>query len=153
MVGLFAAGTSIADGTTFRIKQFAVIAIWLKPNVHGDDEGTMAWMAEHVREDIHEDIHEDLMQVLGSMADYWTQYEPCWYLSVLGVDPAFQRQGLGSGMMKHVTRMVDELVLPAYLESCNPKNISLYLRHGFELVGEIQQGTSPVVTPMMWSAR
>jgi hypothetical protein len=35
------------------------------------------------------------------------------------------------------------------LESSNPKNISLYLRHGFEVIGEIQVGSSPVVTPMI----
>ena len=149
MVGLFAAGVSVADRTTFHTEQFEGVAIWLKPNVHGDEEGTMAWIAEHVRED----IHADLGYVLESMGNYRAQNEPCWYLSVLGVDPAFQRQGLGSVMMKHVTRIVDELGLPAYLESSNPDNISLYLRHGFEVVGQIQKGTSPVVTPMMRPAR
>ena len=149
MVGLYAAGASIARGTTFHTEQFEGVAIWLKPDVHGDEEGTMAWMEAHIREE----IRADLGQMLEAMGDYRAQYEPCWYLSVLGVDPAFQRRGLGSVMMKHVTRIIDELGLPAYLESSNPDNISLYLRHGFEVVGEIQHGTSPVVTPMMRPAR
>ena len=31
----------------------------------------------------------------------------------------------------------------AYLESSNPKNMSLYERHGFESMGRIQIGDSP----------
>lgn len=55
--------------------------------------------------------------------------------------------------MKHALRRVDEDRLPAYLESSNPRNISLYERHGFEVVGEIQVGKSPVMTPMIRAAR
>jgi sRNA-binding regulator protein Hfq len=40
-----------------------------------------------------------------------------------------------------------------YLESSNQKNISLYLRHGFEVMGEIQMGDSPIVTPMVRQKR
>ena len=43
--------------------------------------------------------------------------------------------------------------LLAYLESSNPRNISLYERHGFEAVGEIQIGAAPVVTPMVRQPR
>ena len=32
---------------------------------------------------------------------------------------------------------------PAYLWSSNPLNISLYKRHGFEIAGAIQVGSSP----------
>jgi hypothetical protein len=37
----------------------------------------------------------------------------------------------------------------AYLESSNPRNITLYKRHGFELLGTIQIGTSPSIAPML----
>jgi ribosomal protein S18 acetylase RimI-like enzyme len=50
--------------------------------------------------------------------------------------------------MRHATERCDRDGLPAYLESSNPRNISLYQRHGFEVVGRIQAGTSPVMTPM-----
>ena len=48
--------------------------------------------------------------------------------------------------------MCDEQGIPGYLESSNPANIPFYRRHGYELAGEIQVGSSPVVTPM-WRAR
>lgn len=50
--------------------------------------------------------------------------------------------------MKKALLRCDEEGLPAYLESSNPRNIRLYQRHGFEVMGEIQSGNSPVVTPM-----
>ena len=33
--------------------------------------------------------------------------------------------------------------------SSNPRNIPLYERHGFEIVGRAQSGSSPVITPML----
>ena len=51
----------------------------------------------------------------------------------------------------HLT--VDETVdadgLHCYLESSNPRNISLYERHGFEIMGRIEIGAGPPVTPML----
>ena len=42
---------------------------------------------------------------------------------------------------------------PAYLESTNPRNISLYRRHGFEPLGEIRSADSPLLVPMLRKAR
>jgi hypothetical protein len=55
--------------------------------------------------------------------------------------------------MKHALALVDAQGLPAYLESSNPMNISLYKRHGFEEMGAIQSGSSPTVVPMLRAAR
>jgi hypothetical protein len=38
---------------------------------------------------------------------------------------------------------------PPYLESTNPRNLSLYLRHGFEILGTIRVGEAPPVVPML----
>jgi ribosomal protein S18 acetylase RimI-like enzyme len=51
--------------------------------------------------------------------------------------------------MRHAVARCDQEGLPAYLESSNPRNISLYRRHGFEVMGEIQIGAAPIVTPML----
>jgi RimJ/RimL family protein N-acetyltransferase len=48
---------------------------------------------------------------------------------------------------------IDAEGLPAYLESSNPRNISLYQRFGFEAIGEIRAGGSPPVVPMLRKAR
>jgi len=74
--------------------------------------------------------------------------EPHWYLPMIGVDPTQQNKGYGAMLMKHALAVCDREGLPAYLESSNPRNITLYLRHGFEIAGTIQAGSSPAMFPM-----
>lgn len=80
-------------------------------------------------------------------------HEPHWYLAVLGVDVHRHGKGLGALLMGHALARVDAEGLPAYLESSNPRNIPLCERHGFEVIGRIQSGASPVVTQMLRRAR
>jgi GNAT superfamily N-acetyltransferase len=49
-----------------------------------------------------------------------------------------QARGYGSMLMKHALERCDGEEKLAYLESSNPRGLSLYLRHGFELIGTIQ---------------
>lgn len=75
--------------------------------------------------------------------------EPHWHLSIIGVDPAHQGKGHGDALMSYALERCDRGKLPVYLESTNPRNISLYRRHGFEPVGRIQVGSSPPIVPML----
>ena len=79
--------------------------------------------------------------------------EPHWYLPFIGVDPSQQGKGYGSALMKHTLDACDRDHAAAYLESSNPKNVPLYERHGFELLGTIQAGTSPPIFPMLRKPR
>lgn len=65
----------------------------------------------------------------------------------------YKGKGIGATLMKHGTRLLDENGYLGYLESSNPKNISLYERHGFEIMDEIRIGTVPVVTPTIRERR
>jgi GNAT superfamily N-acetyltransferase len=60
-----------------------------------------------------------------------------------------QCKGYGSVLMDHGVSVCDNQNIAAYLESTNPANIPLYERFGFEVVGEIQVGASPVITRML----
>jgi ribosomal protein S18 acetylase RimI-like enzyme len=51
--------------------------------------------------------------------------------------------------MEHATAAFDKENILAYLESSNERNISLYKRHGFELLGTIQENTSPSIFAMI----
>ncbi len=91
-------------------------------------------------------------EVAGEMQQYHPK-TPHWYLSMLGVDPARQGRGLGSALLKHTLSRVDDEHAVAYLESSNMKNVPLYERHGFEVMGVIQPGDFPPLVPMLRPAR
>jgi ribosomal protein S18 acetylase RimI-like enzyme len=55
----------------------------------------------------------------------------------------------GSALMRHALSVCEREGKAAYLESTNPRNISLYVRFGFEIVGTIQIGSSPPIFPML----
>ena len=97
-------------------------------------------------------IKQDMSRIFEQMEKF-RPTRPHWYLPMIGVDPAHQGSGLGSALMTETLKAVDRDGLIAYLESSNPKNVSLYERHGFEVIGEIQSGNSPVVRPMLRRAR
>jgi ribosomal protein S18 acetylase RimI-like enzyme len=72
-----------------------------------------------------------------------------WYLGYLGTRCDSQGQGLGSAMLREVLNPADAAGVPAYLESSNERNLTLYRRHGFEVVDEIRAlGTGPTIWRM-----
>ena len=141
-------GRAFIEGTADYAEGYAGGALWLAPGAQPDDEALGAIMQAHVPAD----RLPDMMTVFERMAEYHP-HEPHWYLPLIGVDPARQGQGVGSALLAHAAARLDRDHLPAYLESSNPRNIPLYERYGFRIIGEIQVGSSPVLTPMLRSAR
>ena len=124
-------------------------ALWLPPGVEPDRERLMAVILGNVTER----VATDLAGVGTGMAEYHARAGDCWYLPLIGVDPLRQGQGVGAALMVAALRRIDSERAPAYLESSNPRNVSLYQRHGFELMGAIQAGSSPPMLPMYRPAR
>lgn len=73
-----------------------------------------------------------------------------WYLLGLAVRRGAQGRGIGSRLLEYGLRRVDAAALPAYLESSNPRNISLYERHGFHVTRRLDLGASAPVVTAMW---
>jgi ribosomal protein S18 acetylase RimI-like enzyme len=72
-----------------------------------------------------------------------------WYLGYVGVAPTQQGRGLGAAMLRAVLDKADEAGTPAYLESSNERNLSLYERQGFKVVEDVKLlGTGPTVWRM-----
>jgi len=56
-----------------------------------------------------------------------------WYLGYVGVAAQHRNQGVGGLLIHEVLRQADRDGVPAYLESSNERNLTLYKRHGFEV--------------------
>jgi ribosomal protein S18 acetylase RimI-like enzyme len=142
------ASAGFAQGGAFYTVGYAGAALWLPPGT-GPEEETMGEIMEST---IAPSIRSDAMAVMEQMAKCHPE-EPHWYLPLIGVDPAHQSKGHGSALLRHTLEICDRDHLSAYLESTNPRNISLYQRHGFEQLTTIQIGSSPPIVPMLRSAR
>ena len=141
-------GRSLEHETAHMLDDSSAAAFWLPPNV-GPDEEAMGAFIESVPPEAN---RGDIAKLAEQMGGYHPE-EPHWYLAALGGDIKAQGKGMGSILMKHALVRVDRERLPAYLESSNPRNIPFYERHGFETIGRIQAGSSPVITPMLRRAR
>ncbi len=137
-------GGAFAHNGAHGSDDYAGAALWLPPGVHPDEEA----LGEVVQRTVAASTRDDVFAVFEQMAKYHPG-GPHWYLPLIGVDPAHQGRGHGAALMTYALQQCDRDHLPAYLESTNPRNISLYLRHGFEALGTIQAGASPPLVPML----
>ena len=141
-------GKAFQHGTAYHIHGFLGAALWLPPDAHPDEEP----LAVLIDETVAEQERKDVFAVMEQMASYHPR-EPHWYLPLIGVDPIQQGKGLGSALMRHALIRCDREKKLAYLESTNEKNVPLYERAGFELIGTIQAGMSPPLYPMVCTPR
>jgi ribosomal protein S18 acetylase RimI-like enzyme len=141
-------GRAFPRGTAHHVDDFAGAALWLPPGIGLDEEA----MAAIMQRSVPAERQAEISAVFEQMGSYHPS-EPHWYLPLIGVDPARQGKGLGSVLLQHALARCDREHALAYLESSNPTNIPLYQRHGFEVLGTIQMGSSPPIVPMLRAAR
>lgn len=141
-------GAGFAKGSAHVVGDHAGTALWLPPGVEPDG----AALGELMRTTASLQSMTDGMRVMQQMADYHPR-EPHWYLPLLGIDPKHQGKGLGGALLAHANDICDRDGALAYLESSNPRNVPLYQRYGFEVMGRIQFGSSPTLVPMVRKPR
>jgi ribosomal protein S18 acetylase RimI-like enzyme len=139
---------AFVNASAHYVDGFAGAALWLPPNVTFDAEP----IVELVQRTVDEKQQADLFTIFNQLPEYHP-HEPHWYLAAIGIDPSRQNQGQGAALIQHALRTCDRNHQSAYLESSNPRNISFYRKHGFEVLTTLQAGSSPPLTPMYRSAR
>lgn len=141
-------GRAFAYGTADVVARAQGAALWLPPAVTPDERA----LEDVVQRAVPAERQADLAALMDQMGAFHPA-GPHWYLPLIGVAPQCQGRGVGAALLRHALARCDTERLPAYLESSNPRNLSLYRRHGFEVVGTIQAGGSPVMYPMVRPAR
>jgi GNAT superfamily N-acetyltransferase len=148
--GLVLAFTGLTQGffapnSVVQVVGDACAALWRSPAyvaepASGDDAGESPWppdVAERFR------ILSELMEMAHP------HDRPHWYLNVLATRPSSQGHGLGAIALRSVLERADAAGEPAYLESSNPRNMTLYRRHGFDdFADPIDMPDGPSLYPM-----
>jgi ribosomal protein S18 acetylase RimI-like enzyme len=137
-------GAAFANESAYYIGEYSGAALWLPPGIHFDEDALVAL----VKRDLRKDKVENAFALFEQMGKHHPD-EPHWYLPLIGVDPVYHARGYGSALMKHALQRCDNEGKVAYLESSNPRNISLYIRYGFEITGLIRVADSPPLIPML----
>jgi GNAT superfamily N-acetyltransferase len=146
-VGL-SSGPAFDNGSAFVIGDMCGAALWLPPGAVVDSEPLAALRDQYFDPAVLDDF-AGLIKKSGT----YRPDEPHWHLTLIAVDPVKCGRGYGAALMSHALDICDRDRLPAYLESTNPANLSLYKRFGFELLAEVRVGELPARYPMLRQAR
>jgi len=141
-------GKAFEHDTADEMEGRSATALWLPPGVQPDE----AAIVDVLQRSVSEQRLPEMFELFEQMGAYHPS-GPHWYLPLIGVDPCDQGQGCGSILLRKGIARCDADRLPAYLESTNLRNVPLYERFGFKVVGQIRTKTSPVIIPMVRPAR
>ncbi|MFD2093706.1 GNAT family N-acetyltransferase [Blastococcus deserti] len=143
LVGLLG-GDAFAAGTAEVSPDHTGVALWVAPDVASDDDAVAALFEESI-----DSCRSHAVMALLEQVVTHHPAGPVWYLPFIGVDPLVQGRGVGSRLLAAGLARADRDGLPAYLEASTPRNRALYLRHGFDVVGELRADDSPPLWPML----
>ncbi|MFI6733084.1 GNAT family N-acetyltransferase [Nonomuraea sp. NPDC050451] len=120
-------------------------SVWLGPASHEEPPGA----PEADQKAVFGESGARLQAVGEALTQRHPDHEPHLYLACMGVVGGRQGAGLGSAMLRHRLERADADGLAAYLEASSPRSRALYLRHGFEDLGEpVRVADSPLLWPM-----
>jgi GNAT superfamily N-acetyltransferase len=121
----------VPDGNAFGA------AIWSGP-LNGDRSAQMAAEKKaFLREQMGAASLDTYARITAFMArQTGTAIPPgSWYLSIVGIAPASQGQGLGGTLLQPTLNRTDGLGIHTYLETFTPRNMPFYERLGFKTAG------------------
>ena len=141
-------GRAFEHNAAYHLDGFIGAALWLPPGIHPDEDGlTKFFQAEFTGSSL------ETVFALFEQMDEFHPDEPCYHLTFIALDPSQQGKGYGSKILEHTLEICDRNKKLSYLESTNEANLSLYRRYGFEVIGNIQAGSSPPLFPMIREPR
>lgn len=118
-------------------------ACWLAPGRTGVTPGRMLLAGLGIPRAVAKlpgDARRQLLQVLAYLEREHKRLmaQPHWYLWAVGVEPAYQRQGIGGRLLQPILARADEEQVPCYVETQVESNLPFYRKWGFVVVGQGQ---------------
>lgn len=94
----------------------------------------------NLRESVPEIFVAPVSEQLAAWTSAWAARdlpERHWHLGPCAVDPPWQNQGIGKQLMAEFCARIDAARALVYLETDEQRAVKIYLRFGFEVVGEV----------------
>ena len=116
-------------------------SVWTKPV----DQTLAKLIASEKKNFLRQYLGEASLRSYREITEYMSskirEIVPCgsWYLSIVGIAPQFQGQGLGSSLIKPVLSKLDGLGIPSYLETFTSRNKRFYERLGYQDVSAFME--------------
>lgn len=147
------ADDTLPDRGTVHVVDDASVAFWRDPGFehHRTASDRLEDAAANGGGEALGPFEMEELERFGLLGEAMKEHHPReehWYLNVVSTVPERQGRGLGSLVLQPVLERCDGDGVPAYLESTNPQNRSLYLRHGFVVTGETTLAGGPTLTRM-----
>jgi GNAT superfamily N-acetyltransferase len=141
--------SAVPYGGVWSTEDGGAASLWIPPGnrelTDEDDEKVEPMLREMLGS--HAD---DVMALLDSFDSNHPHDRPHYYLSLLGTHPDHRGEGQGMGLLAANLAMLDEMEMPAYLESSNRANDHRYERLGFSLIGEFATPDGEPTVGCMW---
>ncbi|WDP92232.1 MAG: GNAT family N-acetyltransferase [Desulfobacter sp.] len=125
-------------------------AIWALPLPPASEKAIAARKKDFILTHLGPESLSAYTDIVAFMAEKTGDVVPedAWYLSILGIVPGHQGQGLGTKLMAPVLQEADTQCLAVYAESFTPENFGFYRGLGFhteKTVSEPVTGSSYTV--------
>ena len=119
-------------------KNNAGAALWLLPHAEGVAEKIQATKNAALEKILTPRGFENYRAIIKAMTPHAERVVPrdAWYLSILGIAPHLQNQGIGTLLLAPTLALADTQRVPCFLETFNARTIRFYERAGFRIVAQ-----------------
>jgi len=119
------------------------VAVWSQPLAAEREAHKKQAKLEFLRQQMGADCairYEGIADFMSSHSDAIIDAS-AWYLSIVGILPAWQNRGLGRSLVTPVLEQADQAGVPTFLETFTPRNEPFYQRLGYRVVGTYSEPT------------
>jgi GNAT superfamily N-acetyltransferase len=141
--------SAVPYGWTWMTDDGGAAALWIpagEPELTAEDEARV----EPLLRELVGSRADDVLTLLDRFESNHPRHMPHYYLSLLGTHPDHRGHGKGMALLAANLAQLDELGMPAYLESSNRANDQRYERLGFVLIGEFAAPGGGPTLGCMW---
>ena len=118
-------------------------AIWSQPLAAAAEarknQAKLDFLRQHMG-DVSAATYNDIVDFMSAQSDALID-SSAWYLSIVGIFPAFQNQGLGNSLIGAILEQADRAGVATFLETFTPRNEPFYQRLGYRVAGRFFEPT------------